>query len=78
MTYTGTFLGGPYDGEVMWSDINPVIVEEPINEDKLVGGFKALPELPSLSKYTPLIGRLRLYMFYTDDDMRGWWVPYSH
>jgi hypothetical protein len=67
MMYTGTFLGGPWDGEIATYDVNPIMRANPMLDEHLsIGGSP--PIMPSAP-------REQLYWWHIDADGRGWWVP---
>jgi hypothetical protein len=68
MRYTGTFLGGPYDGEIRDYDTKLIVREDPDEENNQFGIFTA-PELIFIAPPE------RTYEWIMDDDGRGWWVP---
>jgi hypothetical protein len=69
--YTGTFLGGPYDGEIRDYDSKFIVREDPPDEEFFLNQFRILTEIPM----TVTDSMERIYEWVMDDDGRGWWVP---
>ena len=68
--YTGTFLGGPYDGEIETYDLageTPIIFRDDPMADE--NQFVILTDTPYIDSSEP-----RMYEWRMDDDGRGWWV----
>lgn len=68
MKYTGTFLGGPYDGEIETYDTDIVFRLDPFVEEE--DKFGIFDEAPVTMDYK----EPRMYEWKHDDDGRGWWV----
>jgi len=70
--FTGTFLGGPYDGEIRDYDLETstgiIWREDPLPE---INQFGIPTEAPMAATYQ----EPRMYEWRQDDDGRGWWVP---
>ncbi len=71
MRYTGTVLGGPYDGDVWDFDTNLVIMEDPLTEEQEMMSYISPMTLTVIDTSAPVS---YMYEWVHDDDMRGWWV----
>jgi PKD repeat protein len=69
---TGTFLGGPYDGDTETYDIDTTFIvrEDPVTEEAEVQSYTA----PLSVNYVELSTSC-IYEWTQDDDGRGWWIP---